>query len=191
MIAARVRTCGPRSFLDLQDQLHRNICRRRKLVSMGTHDLDSVEGPFRYEALPPRDIKFVPLAQTREFDAAELMEFYETDASVKHIKPYVEIIKDSPVYPVVLDGQRRVMSLPPIINGELSKMSKDTRNIFIEVTATHLVKAKTVLNQLVRCLARVPAPRTSPPAPRTSARAHDNGGVRGVRHAGDVLLGVL
>ena len=117
---------------------------------MGTHDLDSVEGPFRYEALPPRDIKFVPLAQTREFDAADLMEFYETDASVKHIKPYVSIIKDSPVYPVVLDAQRRVMSLPPIINGELSKMSKETRNIFIEVTATDLVKAKTVLNQLVR-----------------------------------------
>jgi phenylalanyl-tRNA synthetase beta chain len=37
------------SFLDLQDKLHFNICRRRTLVAIGTHDLDSIEGPFSYE----------------------------------------------------------------------------------------------------------------------------------------------
>ena len=30
---------------------------------MGTHDLDTVEGPFTYEALPPDQIKFKPLNQ--------------------------------------------------------------------------------------------------------------------------------
>jgi len=112
------------------------------------------------QALPPEDINFVPLAQTQSFNARELLEFYETDASVKHIKPYVPIIKDSPVYPVILDSRRRVMSLPPIINGELSKMSEGTRNIFIEITATDHTKAKIVLNQLVRgsaCVVRIQA----------------------------------
>lgn len=33
-----------------------------------------MQGPFTYEALPPEDIKFVPLKQTREFNAAELMQ---------------------------------------------------------------------------------------------------------------------
>jgi phenylalanyl-tRNA synthetase beta chain len=33
-----------------------------------------VEGPFTYEALPPGDVRFVPLKQTREFKADELME---------------------------------------------------------------------------------------------------------------------
>lgn len=37
--------------------------RRRALVSMGTHDLDTVKGPFTYEALPPDQIKFKPLNQ--------------------------------------------------------------------------------------------------------------------------------
>ena len=37
--------------------------RRRTLVSMGTHDLDTVEGPFTYEAHPPDQIKFKPLNQ--------------------------------------------------------------------------------------------------------------------------------
>lgn len=42
-----------------------------------------------------------------------------------------------------------VMSLPPIINGDHSKITLDTKNIFIECTATDLTKAKTVLNLMV------------------------------------------
>ncbi|KAF7154586.1 hypothetical protein RHSIM_Rhsim01G0138800 [Rhododendron simsii] len=37
------------SFIDLQDRLHQNICRRRTLVAIGTHDLDTIDGPFTYE----------------------------------------------------------------------------------------------------------------------------------------------
>ena len=37
--------------------------RHRTIVSMGTHDLDTLEGPFTYEALPPDQIKFKPLNQ--------------------------------------------------------------------------------------------------------------------------------
>jgi phenylalanyl-tRNA synthetase beta chain len=35
------------SFIDLQDKLHQNLCRQRRFVAIGTHDLDTVEGPFR------------------------------------------------------------------------------------------------------------------------------------------------
>jgi phenylalanyl-tRNA synthetase beta chain len=53
------------------------ILRKRTLASMGTHDLDTVQGPFTYEALAPKDIKFIPLNQTQEMDGNSLMEFYE------------------------------------------------------------------------------------------------------------------
>ena len=138
------------SFIDLQDQLHRNLCRQRTLVAIGTHDLDAVQAPFSYDARPPTDIEFVPLTPAdRSFKANELMEFYETDASVKHLKPYVPIIKDSPVYPVILDANEAVLSLPPIINGDLSKITLDTKNVFIECTATDLTKANIVLDTMV------------------------------------------
>jgi phenylalanyl-tRNA synthetase beta chain len=52
-----------KSFIDLQDKLHQNICRGRKLVAIGTHDLGTVEGPFTYAAESPQDIKFVPLTE--------------------------------------------------------------------------------------------------------------------------------
>lgn len=33
-----------------------------------------VQGPFSYEALPPSEISFVPLKQSKAFNAAELMQ---------------------------------------------------------------------------------------------------------------------
>ena len=38
-------------------------------------------------------------------------------ANDQKLKRYVPIIRDSLVYPVILDAQRRVLSLPPVING--------------------------------------------------------------------------
>lgn len=134
------------SFISLQDKLHQNLARQRTLVSIGTHDLDTVQGPFTYEALPPRDIKFVPLNQTKEMNSEELMAFYEKD---KHLGRYLHIIRDSPVYPVVYDKNKIVCSLPPIINGEHSKITLNTTNVFVEVTATDATKLEIVLDMVV------------------------------------------
>ena len=65
------------SFIELQDKLHQNLCRRRQLVAIGTHDLDTLKPPFRYEARPPRNITFVPLNKERKYTAEELMTVYE------------------------------------------------------------------------------------------------------------------
>jgi phenylalanyl-tRNA synthetase beta chain len=134
------------SLIDLQDKLHTTICRQRSLVAIGTHDMANINGPFSYEALPPEDIKFVPLKQTKEFNAKELLEYYASND--QKLKKYVPIIQNSMVYPVVLDADRNVLSLPPVINGARSAITLDTKDIFIECTATDLTKAKTVLNTI-------------------------------------------
>ncbi|XP_073059630.1 phenylalanine--tRNA ligase beta subunit, cytoplasmic-like isoform X4 [Primulina eburnea] len=134
------------SFIDLQDRLHQNICRRRTLVAIGTHDLDTIKGPFTYEALPPPQINFIPLKQTKNFRADELMEFYKSDMK---LKKFLNIIEDSPVFPVIYDNSRTVLSLPPIINGAHSAISLETKNLFIECTTTDLTKANIVLNTTV------------------------------------------
>ncbi len=64
------------SFIELQDKLHQNLCRKRTLVAIGTHDLDTLTPPFRYDAKRPEDIRFVPLSQTKEVNGVELMELY-------------------------------------------------------------------------------------------------------------------
>lgn len=65
------------SFIALQDKLHQNLARQRSLVAIGTHDLDTVQGPFTYEALPPEQIEFAPLNQSKKMNAKQMMEFYE------------------------------------------------------------------------------------------------------------------
>ncbi|KAJ2907236.1 phenylalanyl-tRNA beta subunit [Zalerion maritima] len=134
------------SFIGLQDKLHQNLARMRTLVSIGTHDLDTVQGPFTYEAHPPKNISFVPLNQSQNMTGEELMQFYETD---KHLGRYLHIIRDAPVYPVIYDANKVVCSLPPIINGDHSKITLDTKNVFIEITATDETKLDIVCNIMV------------------------------------------
>ena len=65
------------------------------------------------------------------------------------MKQYLGIIKDSPVYPVIYDANGVVLSMPPIINGDHSKITLKTKNIFIECTGTDLTKTKVVLDTVV------------------------------------------
>ena len=73
----KLSRAGYESFIALQDKLHQNLARQRSLVAIGTHDLDSIEGPFSYEALPPKQIKFTPLNQRKEMTGEDIMHFYE------------------------------------------------------------------------------------------------------------------
>lgn len=138
------------SFIDLQDKIHQNIGRKRSIVSIGTHDLDTIKGPFLYTAMEPKQLKFTPLNQSREFDAAELMDFYSNTDS--HLKPYLPLIKDKPRYPVILDSRKTVLSMPPIINGNVSKISLNTKSVLIEITATDREKATIALDTIVTML---------------------------------------
>jgi phenylalanyl-tRNA synthetase beta chain len=134
------------SFIALQDKLHANLARQRTLVSIGTHDLDTIQGPFHYKALPPQDISFIPLNQSEEMRGDELMTFYEKD---KHLGKYLHIIRDKHVYPIIYDKNGVVLSLPPIINGDHSKITMNTRNVFIEITATDKTKVEIVNHMVV------------------------------------------
>jgi len=133
------------SFIALQDKLHQNLARQRTLVAIGTHDLDTIEGPFTYEALPPDQINFAPLNQSKKMNGREMMEFYEKD---RQLSRYLPIIRDSPVYPIIYDKNRTVLSMPPIINSNHSKITLNTKNVFIDITATDKTKLE-IVNQMI------------------------------------------
>lgn len=135
------------SFIDLQEKLHRNICRLRTLASIGTHDLDTIKGPFVYRAEKPEDIKFAPLTDgSKVVDARQLMTDLE---SHQQLSKFLHIIREKPLYPVIRDANGVVLSLPPIINGDHSKITLNTKNVFIEVTALDMTKARVVLDTMV------------------------------------------
>ena len=45
-------------------------------MSIGTHDLDTIEGPFIYDALEPKDIDFIPLTKTESVNGTKFIEMY-------------------------------------------------------------------------------------------------------------------
>eukprot|EP01059_Diplonema_ambulator_P023481 TRINITY_DN3899_c0_g1_i1.p2 TRINITY_DN3899_c0_g1~~TRINITY_DN3899_c0_g1_i1.p2 ORF type:complete len:612 (+),score=226.44 TRINITY_DN3899_c0_g1_i1:2241-4076(+) len=136
------------SFIDLQEKLHHNIARKRTLVSVGTHDLSTVKGPFTYEATPKEQIDFLPLAHNGKGNLVgpNIEEYYKNDT---HIGKYVPLISGRDNFPAVYDSNRTLMSLPPIINSDHSKISLDTKDVFIEATATDYNKANIVLGMIV------------------------------------------
>ncbi|MCP3885657.1 MAG: hypothetical protein GY700_09315, partial [Propionibacteriaceae bacterium] len=91
-------------------------------------------------------INQVATGDVEEMDGQGVMEFYSQH---QQLKQYLHLIKDEPKYPVMLDKHRRVMSLPPIINSDLTKITLDTKNVFIDVTATDHTKCHLVTNTLV------------------------------------------
>jgi phenylalanyl-tRNA synthetase beta chain len=109
---------------------------------MGTHDLDKIKGPITYEAVSPAEIKFQALKQTESMSADKLCELYKTDNVMKKFLP---ILEGHDKFPVFFDADREVLSLPPLINSNRTKITCNTKHVFVEITATDLQKAKICL----------------------------------------------
>jgi phenylalanyl-tRNA synthetase beta chain len=135
-----------RGFMDLQDKLHNNICRGRKYVSIGTHDLDTIKGPFYYRALKPSEFKFVPLNRTQEVDGNGMMKILKEDPK---LSKYLYLIEDKEVYPLMMDSNGVILSVPPIINSMHTKMTIDTKNVLIDITGLDYTKCVIVLKTLI------------------------------------------
>ena len=135
-----------KGFMDLQDKLHNNICRGRKLVSMGTHDLDTVKGPFYYRALKPEHIHFIPLNREEEVNGDGLMSILKEDPK---LGKYLYLLEGKEKYPVMMDSNGVIMSVPPIINSQHTKMTLNTHNVLLDVTGLDYTKCEIVLNTLI------------------------------------------
>jgi len=136
-----------RELMEMQEDLHWGVGRDRKKASIGVHNLDAVEPPFAYTTSAPNDVKFVPLDKTEEMTLQEILERHEKGIAYKHHVDWASR------YPLIVDRLGRVLSFPPIINGELTRVSERTRNLFIDVTGTEPNAISRSLNVLVTALA--------------------------------------
>lgn len=133
------------SLMALQEDLHWGLGRDRKKVSIGIHDLSDIEPPFRYVAANP-DLSFVPLDFEEPITMQEILERHP-----KGVK-YAHLMEGFDKYPLILDAKDQVLSFPPIINGQLTRVSHGTRDLFIDVTGLDQ-NVYTALNIVVTSLA--------------------------------------
>jgi len=133
-------------LMDMQEDLHWGIGRDRKKASIGVHNLDAVTPPFTYTAVEPTKAKFVPLDCTEEMSLKEITERHEKGMAYKHLVDW------APWYPLLIDRDGKVLSMPPIINGELTRVTNKTTNLFLDVTGTDNVAVERSLNVLATAL---------------------------------------
>ena len=134
-------------LMEMQEDLHWGIGRDRKKASIGVHNLDAIQPPFIYMAADPDVVKFVPLDKTEEMTLRGILERHEKGVAYKHLVDWA--LK----YPLIIDSKERVLSMPPIINGELTRVDSQTKNLFIDVTGTDYNAVERSLNVLVTALA--------------------------------------
>jgi len=117
-------------LMDMQEDLHWGIGRDRQKASIGIHNLDVIKSPFTFTAVEPTKAKFVPLGKTEEMNLKEILEKHEKGVGYRHL------VNWAPKYPLLIDKDGAVLSMPPIINGELTRVDVNTRNLFLDVTGT-------------------------------------------------------
>ncbi len=152
MLAAVVRNLelGEEDVADLmeiQEDLHWGIGRNRGKASIGVHNLDVVKPPFTFTAVKPHTVTFVPLDATKEMNLKEVLEEHEKGVAYKHLIDWAS------KYPLLVDRDSAVLSMPPIINGELTRIDENSENLFLDVTGTDYAAVEKCLNVLSTALA--------------------------------------
>lgn len=135
--------------MDFQENLHWVIGRDRKKVAIGIHNADAVNAPYHYIATEPDSNAFIALEKDSPMTPEEILTEHDKG------KEYAHLIEDFEKYPLILDNDDNVLSMPPIINGELTKISEGVENIIVDVTGTDERAVNQTLNIICSSFAEV------------------------------------
>ena len=96
------------TLMTIQEHLHWAVGRDRKKVAIGVHDFDKVTPPYRYTAVKPDAVSFIPLhGDGYPMNLEEILLLHD-----KGIE-YAHILEGKEVYPIIFDKNNEVLSFPP------------------------------------------------------------------------------
>jgi phenylalanyl-tRNA synthetase beta chain len=127
-----------KQLIMMQEDLHNGVGRKRKKASIGIHNFDVIKFPVTYKTVKG-DHSFRPLDEPSELSINQILKDLEIG------KQYGQILSAFDSYPLIVDSTGLVLSLPPIINGQATKVNDKCRNLFVEVTATDQKTAEDLL----------------------------------------------
>jgi phenylalanyl-tRNA synthetase beta chain len=134
-----------RQLIVMQEDLHNGVGRKRRKASIGIHNLDVIRFPVTYKTVSG-DYSFTPLDESSVFPIDQILKDLEIG------KQYGQILSAFDRYPLIVDSVGTVLSFPPIINGQATKVNDRCRNLFVEVTATDQEIAEDLLAILAMTL---------------------------------------
>ncbi len=136
------------TLMTIQEHLHWAVGRDRKKVAIGVHDLDKIKPPYRYTAVKPDSVSFIPLhGDGYPMNLEEILLIHEKGIEFAHI------LEGKEVYPIIFDSNDEVLSFPPVINGIITTVTDETKNLFLDLTGTDFKAVNLALNILATTLA--------------------------------------
>lgn len=126
-------------LINFTEKLGDTYGRKRQKLAIGIHDFDKISGNLKYK--DSQEGVIVPLI---EFKAKTFKEILE---SHPNSKKYPEVVKAKKI--TFLSDLEKVIALIPIINSNKTKVTEETKNLFVDITGTE----KSVVNSIANLLA--------------------------------------
>ena len=136
-----------KEIIDIQEKLHGSYGRNRKKLAIGIYPLEQIKLPIRFLAKKPEEIKFQPLEFPREINGRQILSQHPTG------REYANLLKDEGVFPIFIDENNEILSMPPIINShKTGKITEETKEIFIECSGFNKQYLEKTLNMIVTAI---------------------------------------
>ena len=132
-------------LIQMQEDLHMGIGRKRKKSSIGIHDLNKISFPLLYTTTT-RNHNFVPLNSEKELSVSEIIRDTQTG------KDYGNLLGQSTQVPIIVDSNKKTVSFPPIINAAITTVTTKTKHLFVEVTGINKDDAEDMLSVVATIL---------------------------------------
>lgn len=132
----------------MQEKLHVTYGRNRKKAAIGIYPMEKIAFPIKFTARKPEDIIFRPLEGKTEMNALEILEKHPAG------KDYGHLLEGKELFPVFIDANDKVLSVPPIINShETGRVTEETKDVFIECSGFDYRVLQKCLNMIVTAFA--------------------------------------
>ncbi|MBR9698900.1 phenylalanine--tRNA ligase subunit beta [Candidatus Woesearchaeota archaeon] len=137
-----------REVIQIQEKLHITYGRNRKKVAIGIYPFEKIKTPIRFIGMKPKDIRFQPLEYPKEINGLEILSKHPAG------KEYGHLLEGKDTFPVFIDANDKILSVPPIINShDIGKITEKTREVFIECSGFDYDVLAICLNIIVTALA--------------------------------------
>jgi len=137
-----------KQIMQQQEKIDATYGRNRRRTSIGMYNFDLLKLPLKYVTTKHHENAFVPLGFEEKMNPHEILENHPRG------KEYGHILKGLSEYPIFLDSDNKVLSMPPIINSnDLGQVNTNAENILVEVTGTDYAAVNNVLKIITLTLA--------------------------------------
>ncbi len=120
-------------LIQIQEKLCENFGQKRQTLAIGIYRENKITWPIHYKAANPHTTKFTPLDYDEELSLKEILTTHQKG------KEYGSIISSHTQFPLLVDSNNEILSMPPIINSNyIGAVQPGDERLFIECTGSDI-----------------------------------------------------